>query len=121
MSTLDSDNNARDRRRRDAIPVWSAGPIPPARDRDEVEDVRGFTDVLRIFFRTWPYLLPMVLGYWRERAILSWSGWRRLGTTDWNYGYVPFLVTGLLAVGLLTGLISFGENWQTDYLVYARS
>ena len=119
MSTIDLDNDARDRRRLDAIPVWGAGPIPAARDRDEVEDVRGFTDVLRIFFRTWPYLLPMVLGYWRERTVASWSGWRTFGTTDWNYRYVPFLVTALLAVGLLTGLVSHGENWQHDYLVYA--
>ncbi len=121
MSTIDLDSEARDRRRLDAIPVWGAGPIPPGRDRDEVEDVRGFTDVLRIFFRTWPYLVPMVLGYWRERAVVSWSGWQRAGTTDWNYRYVPFLVTALLAVGLLTGLISHGENWQYDYLVYAAT
>ena len=121
MSTTDLDSDARDRRRLDAIPIWGAGPIPPARDRDEVEDVRGFTDVLRIFFRTWPYLVPMVLGYWRERAIISWSGWQRAGTTDWNYRYVPFLVTALLAVGLLTGLISHGENWQCDYLIYAAT
>ena len=119
MSTIDLDSDARDRRRLKAIPIWGAGPIPPGRDRDEVEDVRGFTDVLRIFFRTWPYLLPMVLGYWRERTVASWSGWRRFGTTDWNYRYVPFLVTALLTVGPLTGLISYGEDWQHDYLVYA--
>ncbi len=119
MSTIDLDSEARDRRRLDAIPVWGAGPIPPARDRDEVEQVRGFTDVLRIFIRTWPYLVPMVLGYWRERAVVSWSSWQRAGTTDWNYRYVPFLVTALFAVGLLTGLISHGEDWQYDYLIYA--
>ncbi len=118
MSTIDLDDNARDRRRLDAIPVWSAGPIPPERDHIEVKDVRGFTDVMRIFFRTWPYLLPMVLGYWREHAVVSWTGWKRFGTTDWNYRYVPFLVTALLAVGLLTGLVSYGENWQHDFLVY---
>ena len=121
MSTIDLDSDARDRRRLDAIPIWGAGPIPPARDRDEVEEVRGFTDVVRIFLRTWPYLVPMVLGYWRERAVVSWSGWQRVGTTDWNYRYVPFLVTALLAVGPLTGLISHGENWQYDYLVYAAT
>ena len=118
MSTIDLDDNARDRRRLDAIPVWSAGPIPPERDHVEVKDVRGFTDVMRIFFRTWPYLLPMVLGYWREHAVVSWTGWKRFGATDWNYRYVPFLVTALLAVGLLTGLVSYGENWQHDFLVY---
>lgn len=118
MSTIDLDNKARDRRRLDAIPIWGAGPISPERDHEEVEDVRGFADVMRIFFRTWPYLLPMVLGYWRERTVVSWSGWLRFGTTDWNYRYVPFLVTALLAGGPLTGLISHGENWQHDYLVY---
>ena len=118
MSTIDLDDDARDRRRLDAIPVWGAGSIPPERDHVEVKDVRGFADVMRIFFRAWPYLLPMVLGYWRERAVVSWTGWKRFGATDWNYRYVPFLVTALLALGLLTGLVSYGENWQHDFLVY---
>lgn len=118
MSTVELDDDAQDRRRLDAIPIWGAGPIPPERDHDEVKDVRGFADVMRIFLRAWPYLLPMVLGYWRERAIISWAGWQRFGTTDWNYRYVPFVVTALFAIGLLTGLISHGENWQLDLLVY---
>ena len=118
MSTIDLDNDARDRRRLDAIPVWGAGPIPKARDRDDVEDARSFADVLRIFLRTWPYLLPMVLGYWRERTVVRWSGRQNVGA-EWNYRYVPLLVTTLLAAGPLTGLISHGENWQHDYLLYA--
>ena len=121
ISTVDPGGDSQDRRRLAAIPVWGAGPIPAGRDREEVAEVRGLTDVLRIFFRTWPYLLPMVLGFWRERTVAGWSGWRRFGRTDWNYRYVPFLVTALLAVGPLTGLISHGANWQHDFLVYAAA
>ena len=118
MSTVELDDDIKDRRRLDSIPVWGAGPIPSERAHAEVKSVRGFADVMRIFLRAWPYLLPMVLGYWRERTIVREAGWQRLGTTDWNYRYVPFVVTGLFATGPLTGLISLCENWQLDFLFY---
>ena len=70
MSTVELDDDIKDRRRLDSIPVWGAGPIPSERAHAEVKSVRGFADVMRIFLRAWPYLLPMVLGYWRERTIV---------------------------------------------------
>ena len=116
MSTLELDDDIKDRRRLDSIPVWGAGPIPSESAHAEVKSVRGFADVMRIFLRAWPYLLPMVLGYWRERTIVREAGWKQLGTTDWNYRYVPFVVTALFATGPLTGLISLRENCQLDFL-----
>lgn len=116
MSVADTENT-KDQRRLAAIPVWGDGEIPANRLRSDGPDVRGFVDVMRVFLRTWPYLLPMVLGYWRERGITmaSWSG--RQG--EWSYHYVPFLVTGLLLVGPTAGWISGGVSWQQDLLLYA--
>ena len=117
MSTIDVDDRAQNKRRLDAIPVWRAGEIPADRDHHAHEDIRGFVDVMRIFFRTWPYLAPLVLGYWRERTVAKWFGWST--DTDWNYRYAPFLVTALLAVCPLVGWMNHGVDWQHDYLLYA--
>lgn len=96
-----------------ALPLWGEGEIPPERDRAAPDDVRGFTDVVRVFLRTWPYLMPMVMGYWREYRVPGVSR-ADAGATAWSYRYVPILVTALVIAGPSTGWLPFGESWQTE-------
>ena len=107
-----------------ALPVWGAGAIPPERDRSAENDGRGFADVVRIFLRTWPYLAPMVLGYWREHDLGQWprgSGGVAAPSNEsaWSYRYVPFLASGAALIGPATGWLPFGLDWQRDLLVWA--
>jgi ABC-type multidrug transport system fused ATPase/permease subunit len=101
-----------------AIPVWGPGEIPADREHRADEDVGSFADVVKIFFRTWPFLLPLALGYWRERAVLRRTSWGARDDSEWNYRYVPLLVTALVLLGPLTGWLSTGISWQRDALFY---
>lgn len=101
-----------------AIPTWGPGDIPPERN-EPASDVNGFTDVLKIFVRTWPFILPLAMGYWRERAVMASASWRARGTTAWSFRYVPFLVTSIVVVGALTGWIAPSLNWQHNLLLGA--
>ena len=75
----------RDAERVGALPLWGEAPLPPDRTRADDADGRGFTDVVRILLRTWPWLKPMVVGTWRERALpISVNG---TGESDWGFGY----------------------------------
>ena len=109
-----------------ALPVWGAGAIPPERDRSAENDGRGFADVVRIFLRTWPYLAPMVLGYWRERDLGQWprgSGGVAAPSNEsaWSYRYVPFLASGAVLIGPSTDWLPLGLDWQRDLLVWATA
>lgn len=98
-----------------ALPLWGEAPLPPDRYRPDDADGRGFTDVARIMLRTWPWLKPMVVGTWRERALpISTNG---AGESDWSFAYAPVLVTVLALLGPYAGWLPVGVNWQYDLLV----
>ncbi len=101
-----------------ALPSWGDAPLPTDRAPSQPVDARGFSEIIKILIRTWPYLLPLVLGYWREytpgpRPVLASV------VTDWGFRYVPPLVTVLALLGPLTGLLPMGVNWQLDLLLAA--
>ena len=98
-----------------ALPLWGEAPLPPDRYRPDDADGRGFTDVARIMLRTWPWLKPMVVGTWRERALpISNNG---AGDSDWSFAYAPVLVTVLALLGPYAGWLPIGVNWQYDLLL----
>ena len=98
-----------------ALPLWGEAPLPPDRYRSDDADGRGFTDVVRILLRTWPWLKPMVIGTWRERALpIATNGAK---DSDWSFAYAPVLVTVLALLGLLAGWLPVGVNWQYDLLL----
>ena len=108
-----------DQARLRALPVWGQAPIPTERDHAAAVDGRGFTDVARIFLRTWPWLRPMVLGRWREyAATMSRNGH---GDTPWRCNHAPVLVTFTAAAGPLAGWLPLGVDWQRDLLVAATA
>ena len=102
------------------LPKWGDADIPQSRDRDAVEDDHGFSDIIKVFVRTWPYIMPLVLGYWRA------SSWRDSTTnevgdaaqapaTPWSYRHAPVLAS-LMAVSGVIWLLDPGSAWQTDAL-----
>ena len=103
-------------------------------DREEAErpDERGFVAIVGILVRTWPYLLPLVAGYWREIPRRGTAGEEVAEAIDqrpsgnaadaegaWSFGHVPPLVTALTALGPLLGLLPAGLDWTTDLLFAA--
>lgn len=104
----------RDAGRIGALPLWGEAALPPDRYRAD-DDERGFTDVVRILVRTWPWLKPMVIGTWWERALpVSANG---AENSDWSFGYAPVLVTVFALVGAFAGWLPVGVNWQYDLLL----
>lgn len=103
-----------------ALPPWGDTDIPAYRDRYLETDDRGFSDVIKIFIRTWPYLLPQILGNWREYAVPT-SLIRPSGESEWSFRYVPLLVTILALIGPVTNLMPIGIDWQLDSLVCATA
>ena len=101
-----------------ALPVWRTVELPADRDRKHTEAVSGFADVTRVLLRTWPFVAPLVFGYWRERAVIARSSWASR-ESPWSYNYVPVLVTLLVLLGPITGSLPLGENWQLDLLAGA--
>ena len=114
-----SDLSPSDRSRLAALPVWGPAAVPPARDHPVGEDRRGFINVLRIFVRTWPWLRPMVFGYWRARELASWGD--RRGDTPWRFSHAPVLVTAVAVLGPLLGVPAVGGDWQQDLLLAASA
>ena len=109
---LKSDGDAERTR---ALPFWGEAPLPPDRHRTDDADGRGFTDVMRILLRTWPWLKPLVIGTWRERALpIATNG---AEDSDWSFGYAPVLVTVLALLGPFAGWLPVGVNWQYDLLL----
>ena len=105
----------RDAERVGALPLWGEAPLPPDRYRADDADGRGFTDVVRILLRTWPWLKPMVVGTWWERPLpVSTNG---AGDSDWSFAYAPVLVTVLALAGPFAGWLPVGINWQYDLLL----
>ena len=113
-----------------ALPFWGKGEAPPKTERAGEPDERGFAAIIKIFARTWPYLLPHIIGYWREVKRRRPAGAREAGdvaTSDapnedasadgWSFRHVPPLVTVLTAIGPLTGWLPLGTDWPHDLLL----
>ena len=56
-------------------------------------------------------------GYWREFPGGDTTDAGTADDTRWSYSHVPPLVTLIAALGPLTGLVPYGENWLYDFLV----
>lgn len=122
-----------------ALSFGGAGDIPPDHDKGREADKRSFRDVMKIFIRTWPFLKPSVIGYWRElsrvRAVKTdaktdasapsaGDGAPEAGAASdagWSFRHVPPLVTVLAVMGPLTGWLPIGTDWTLDLLVAATA
>ena len=96
-----------------AITTWSD--VRREHDRYGAPDKRGLVDVIRIFIRTWPYLRPMVVGYWREKTL----GRTSLADNNWSFHHAPPLATIVTLLGPTTGLLPAGAEFKLDLLLAA--
>lgn len=55
---------ARLRKRARAVPIYRVGDIPADRLADPDDVPSGSSEVLKLFFRSWPFIKPYFLGYW---------------------------------------------------------
>ena len=103
-----------------ALPFLGRGPAPTGPEVGDGRDERGFVAILAIFARTWPYLLPHAVGYWREfpRRPAA-AGGAPATDAGWNSRHVPPLVAALWTLGPLLGLAPIGRDWRTDLLLGA--
>ena len=79
-----------------ALPIMGDGPIPADRDLDIKDDRDSLVSIIKLFLRSWPFIKPQFFGRW-----LSTDG-REHSRDDgrgFSYTYLPFLVTGLAALG----------------------
>ncbi|MYD43463.1 MAG: ABC transporter ATP-binding protein [Gammaproteobacteria bacterium] len=62
---------ARLKQRARAIPIYTVGEIPAHRLVDSDDIPSGSSEVLKLFFRSWPFIRPYFLGYWSypERVV----------------------------------------------------
>lgn len=121
-----------------ALPFIGNGEAPARSEKAEAPDESGFVAIIKIFVRTWPYLLPHIIGYWRE--IPHQRSARREESLDfanehagarsrsedvaaveggWSFRHVPPLVTVLTSLGPLTGWVPLGADWLHDLLLAA--
>ena len=121
-----------DMKQAQALPFWGKGAaLPKTKSLREPGD-RGFAAIIKIFARTWPYLLPHMIGYWREVPQSQSAGDSKAGdfvnsddfnedasADGWSFRHIPPLVTVLTAIGPLTGLLTFGTDWTHDLLLSA--
>ncbi|MCY3857334.1 MAG: ABC transporter ATP-binding protein [Gammaproteobacteria bacterium] len=52
------------KRRARAVPIYGFGDIPAARMPDAEDVPKGSSEVVLLFFRSWPYIRPFFLGNW---------------------------------------------------------
>ena len=94
-----------------ALPMFREGVIPPERDRDVSQDDSGFRDVVTLLFRSWPYIRPQLLGRWWYPGRGADEQVADLVSGDgYQFGYAPFLVAFVAAIGPLTDWVRSEEH-----------
>ncbi len=91
----------------DTVPFYGEGePIPKNRDMSAGDDTSGFSVVIRILARSWPYLCPQVLGRWWQPETGVEDGVAELvGERGYSFVYMPVLVTLLALIAPYLGFV----------------
>ena len=91
----------------DTVPFYGEGePIPKNRDMSAGDDTSGFSVVIRILARSWPYLCPQVLGRWWQPDTGVEDGVAELvGERGYSFVYMPVLVTLLTLIAPYLGFV----------------
>ena len=112
-------DDAANRARARALPMFNEGVIPPERDRALASDDSGFLDVMRLLLRSWPYIRPQLLGHWwypgpgggvqaEVADMVSGEGYQ--------FSYAPFLVAVVAVIGPLSGWMPSTFAWPMGLL-----
>ena len=117
--------------RANALPFLGRGPVNED-PKDSGVAEKGFVAIAMIFARTWPFLKPYVVGYWRELSISSRAGAHTRDTVAsdapgdtandpesarWSFNHIPPLATLTAALGPITGALPYNESWLYDFLL----
>ena len=109
-------------KRSKALPFLGRGPSRREQSDTPMEE-HGFMAVIMIFARTWPFIRPYILGYWRE---ISWqpstleSSHDHAGATSdsgWSFKHIPPLVTITALMGPMSGVLPLNTSWLFDFLL----
>ena len=103
----------RDLARVGQLPKWGAAPLPSDRNRHPADDRHGFADIVRVFIRTWPYIMPLVFGYWRGADPLDEPA---SGPTPWQFRHAPVVTSVLTLIGAWW-LADDANAWTTNLLI----
>ena len=76
-------------------------------------DQRGFLAIVGIFMRSWPYLRPLIVGFWREKTLTGMAGRNR----PWSFTHAPPLVTLVTYLGPVSGMLPTGVDFKLDLLL----
>ncbi len=89
-----------------ALPIMGPGELPPDKMKSVDEDDSGLIDVIKLLFRSWPYIRPQLLGRWyipgegmENRVADTVAG------SGYNFGYAPFLLALVVIGGPLLGIV----------------
>ena len=115
-----------------ALPFLGKGPAQGDRQESQTA-AQGFVAIAMIFARTWPFLKPYILGYWRELSFTRSGVEAAVGSGDdhavdqtepqtaeqWSFKHIPPLATITAALGPLTEVLPLNESWLYDVLIVA--
>ena len=124
-------------KRANALPFFGKGPVQGDQDESPVA-AQGFVAIAMIFARTWPFLKPYILGYWRELSITrptadaapnvgaytAVTGQAQTETEAeserrWSFNHIPPLATLMAVLGPMTGVLPINTSWLYDFLLVA--
>ena len=109
-------------KRSKALPFLGRGPSRREQSDASMEE-HGFMAVIMIFARTWPFIRPYILGYWRE---ISWQPSTLVSSHDhpgatsdsgWSFKHIPPLVTITALMGPMSGVLPLNTSWLFDFLL----
>jgi len=91
----------------DTVAFYGEGdPIPTSRDLSAKDDTSGFTAVVQLLIRSWPYILPQILGRWWVPGVGTETRMAELiGGRGYSFVYMPPLVTLLAVIPPYFGIV----------------
>jgi len=100
-----------------ALPKFGYAETTP--DKPEGSADKKFKEIVKIFIRTWPFLLPLIIGYWREKTLSKSATYGSAANKDWSFRHAPFIVTIFTLIGALTVFRPMGVDIKMDLLLGA--
>lgn len=104
---MDREEIIRSQRLADTVPFYGeGGPIPAHRDLSAKDDASGFLAVVQLLMRSWPYILPQILGRWWMPGVGTEGRMAELiNGRGYSFVYMPPLVTLLAVIGPYYGFV----------------